>query len=153
MSDINPNNMIDVQDSTLKAGQRVIAIETEDGTVAIPVGVGSFVAGGKVFVEAPKRRVNTTATEATLNVVGNMRYEFGQPLSKLAINSIDGSALESVIVFTAGENFVLTLPTTVTHTIGRLLAGDISFESGKTYIISIRYTEAVASELESTVEA
>ena len=143
MQDINKTNIIDVVDSELLNGQRAIMIETSNGNIVLPVGVGSFVAGGKVFVEAQKTITNEESTEVVIDVSDNTRYEFTQPLVTLTINSIPLTGLASTLIFTAGVGFKLSIPETVS-TIGDLLSGVDLFAAGKKYVISCSYNEVIA---------
>lgn len=145
MADISTTNIVDVKDETLAAGQRAIKITTESGSVVVPVGVGSFMAGGNVYVEAQKTVTDDVSTSVTLPVVqANTRYVFSKPITRIKIDAVIESGMESEIVFTAGAGFTLELPTTVRNTIGSLLEGTDLFLSGASYIISFRYSEAVA---------
>lgn len=145
MADISTTNIVDVKDETLAVGQRAIKITTDSGSVVVPVGVGSFMAGGNVYVEAQKKVTDTTSTSVTIPVVkANTRYEFTQPLTSLTIDAVLDSGLESDIVFTAGTGFALKLPSDLAHTIGGLLEGTEVFSYGVSYIISFRYNEAIA---------
>lgn len=139
---ISASNTIDVQDTTLVNGQRAIMISTATGNVVIPVGVGSFVAGGKVFIEAQKTVTDNSSTAMELNVADNTRYEFGT-LTSLTIDGVPQSGLSSVITFTAGAGFSLSLPVSVA-TIGEILAGNEPFIEGKRYVISCCNNEAIA---------
>lgn len=140
---ISANNIIDVNDATLRTGQRAIKITTAEGDIVIPVGVGSFVSGGVVFVEAQKVVTDSTSTTVNLAVNDNTRYEFTLPITSLAITSVPSSGLESSVVFTAGAGFTMSVPEDV-PTIGMLLAGTDEFIAGKRYIISMRHGEMVA---------
>ena len=139
---INSNNIIDVVDMSLATGQRAIMISTADGNIVIPVGVGSFVAGGKVYVEAQKT-VTDIATEVTRAVEDNTRYVYEYPLTALNITAVPQTNLESEVVFTAGAGFSLSMPADV-NTIGELLSGDEPFVQGKRYVIAMKNNEAIA---------
>lgn len=139
---INSNNIVDVADITLAAGQRAIMISTSDGNIVVPVGVGSFVAGGKVYVEAQKT-VSDHSTSASSAIDDNTRYVYTNPLTQLNISAIPQTNLESEVVFTAGADFSLSMPADI-NTIGALLAGDEPFVQGKRYVIALKNNEAIA---------
>jgi hypothetical protein len=108
---INQNNVIDVDDASLAAGQRAIMIETANGNVVIPVGVGSFVAGGKVFVEAQSTITDENGTTVTIDLVkAHTRYELTNPVQTLTVSAIEDSNFESEIQFTAGASITVKLP-------------------------------------------
>ena len=145
MTILSNRNIVDISETTLSAGQRAMKITTSEGSVVVPVGIGSFVAGGNIYVEAQKRVVDDTSTAVTLNVVeANVRYEYTQPLTSLNIFATQDTGLESDIVFTAGTGFILAdLPVGI-NTLGPLLAGEEAFTTGIKYVINFRYNEAVA---------
>ena len=151
MSAISTTNIIDVQDTTLMSGQRAVMITTPEGNIVIPVGVGSFVAGGKVYVEAQKKVVDTTTTAANIAVNDNTRYEYTQPLTSLTLTSVPSSSLPSSIVFVAGSGFTMSIPGS-TYTIGKLLGGMEPFIEGKRYAISMSNNEAIAYTFNEVVE-
>lgn len=140
---INSNNIVDVADITLAAGQRAIMISTADGNIVIPVGVGSFVAGGKVFVEAQETVSDSSSTTVAKAIEDNKRYVYTAPLATLDITAVPQTNLESEVVFTAGAGFSLSMPADV-NTIGELLSGDEPFVQGKRYVIALKNNEAIA---------
>ena len=140
---INSNNIVDVADITLAAGQRAIMISTAEGNIVIPVGVGSFVAGGKVFVEAQETVSDSSSTTVAKAIEDNKRYVYTAPLATLDITAIPQTNLESEVVFTAGAGFSLSMPADV-NTIGELLSGDEPFVQGKRYVIAMKNNEAIA---------
>ena len=84
--------------------------------------------------------VTSGATTATLNVEPNTRYVFSNAVTKLTINSVVDSALESEIQFTAGSSITVELPASLG------MIGEPSFEGGKSYVISFKNNIAVAAE-------
>ena len=148
MSIINDSNIIDVQDNTLVAGQRAMRLTLADGsTFIVPVGVGSFVAGGKVYVEAMRTVTDTLSTSKTIsNFDANTRYVFEKPLTSLNIISVTDSVFESVIQFsTASSVTTIDLPASVGF------IGSTTLEPDSHYIISIRNNIAVIAKYEPGV--
>lgn len=139
MSEINENNLIPVTLSNLKAGQRIEKRTAADGSIFYVVqGVGSFVSGGKVFVEAQTTFTDETSTTVTLDVMAaNRRYVYTQPLTSLTVTAVEISTLESEIRFTAGTTITVELPSAL-----GLIAPPI-FTSGSSYIISVKDNVAV----------
>ena len=148
MSIINDSNIIDVQDNTLVAGQRAMRLTLGDGsTIIVPVGVGSFVAGGKVYVEAMRTVTDTFSTSKTIsNLDANTRYVFEKPLTSLNIISVTDSVFESVIQFsTASSVTTIDIPASVGF------IGSTTLEPDSHYIISIRNSIAVIAKYEPGV--
>lgn len=139
MSEISDNNLIPIPLSNLKAGQRLEKRTAADGsTIYIAQGIGSFVSGGKVFVEAQTTFTDDTSTEVTLPLMAaNRRYVYTQPLTRLDIEAIADSSLESEVRFIAGTNVVVTLPATVG------LVNQMQFVAGLRYIICVKDNTAV----------
>lgn len=146
--EINENNLIPVTLSDLKAGQRVEKRTAADGSVFYVVhGVGSFVSGGKVFVEAQTTFTDDTSTTATIRMKANRVYKFTQPLTRLVIESVENSVLESEILFTAGAGIRVTTSTAI---------GDVAmpvFTEGKSYFLSVKHGIIVGAEYTPGVEA
>lgn len=140
---INSNNIINVADMLLATGQRAIMISTSEGNIVIPVGVGSFVAGGKVYVEAQETALDSSSTTVAKAIEDNKRYVYTAPLATLDITAVPQTNLESEVVFTAGAGFSLSMPADV-NTIGELLSGDEPFVQGKRYVIALKNNEAIA---------
>lgn len=141
---INSSNIIDVVDMSLATGQRAIMISTADGNIVIPVGVGSFVAGGKIYVEAQETVSDSSSTTVVAKAIeDNKRYVYTAPLATLDITAVPQTNLESEVVFTAGAGFSLSMPADV-NTIGELLSGDEPFVQGKRYVIAMKNNEAIA---------
>lgn len=148
MSEINENNLIPVTLSDLKAGQRVEKRTAADGSVFYVVhGVGSFVSGGKVFVEAQTTFTDDSSTTATVQVKANRVYKFTQPLTQLNIESVENSVLESEILFTAGGSISVAVPSSV----GVLVMP--TFAENKSYCISVKHGIIVGAEYTPGVEA
>lgn len=133
MSDINENNLTPITQIDLKAGQRLIKRTAADGSVIfIAGGVGSFVAGGKVFVEAQTSFTDNTSTTATIDIAANRRYVFTQPLTSLTIQSVEDGALESEVQFATGSSIQVVLPASLA------IVTEENFQPNKHYIISIK---------------
>ena len=138
MSEINENNLIPVTLSDLKAGQRIEKRTAADGSVFYVVhGVGSFVAGGKVFVEAQTTFTDDTSTTATVQMKANRVYKFTKPLTQLIIESVEDSVLESEVIFTAGSSIKVTVPESVAF------VSTPSLVNNKRHILSIKNNTAV----------
>lgn len=140
MSDINENNLIQVDAASLKAGQRLEKHTASDGSVFYVVqGVGSFVSGGKVFVEAQTTIVDDTRTEPVIDILkANRRYVFTQPITSLFISAVEDSALESDIEFTVGDTDAnVTFPDTLKF-INRA-----AFRRNESCVISVKNNLAV----------
>ena len=140
MSEINENNLIPVTLSDLKAGQRLEKHTASDGSVFYVVqGVGSFVSGGKVFVEAQTTIVDDTSTEPVIDILkANRRYVFTQPIKSLFISAVDNSTLESDIEFTVGDtDAVVQLPASLK------MVNRAAFKRNESYIISVKNNIAV----------
>lgn len=133
MSNINENNYTPVNQADLKAGQRLIKRTAADGSVIyLAGGVGSFVAGGKVFVEAQTSFTDDTSTEVVMSVAGNRSYRYTQPLTSLTIESVENSPLESEIIFTAGDTITASIPASVG------VVGILTILAYKSYVLSIK---------------
>ena len=140
MSNINENNLIPVNPADLKPGQRLEKHTASDGSVFYVVqGVGSFVSGGKVFVEAQTTITDDTSTDAAIDILkANRRYVFTQPITSLSVNAIEDSNLESVIEFTVGESDAnVQLPASLK------MVNRASFKRNESYIISVKNNIAV----------
>ena len=140
MSNINENNLIPVNTADLKAGQRLEKHTAEDGSVFYVVqGVGSFVSGGKVYVEAQTTIVDDTSTEPVIDILkANRRYVFTQPITSLFVSAVEDSNLESVIEFTVGDtDAVVQLPASLK------MVNRAAFKRNESYIISVKNNIAV----------
>lgn len=139
MNNVNENNLIPVSVADLKAGQRLEKHTAADGSIFyVAQGVGSFVSGGKVFVEAQTTFTDDTSTSVVIDtLLANRRYVYTQPLTSLIVNHIETSNLESAIEFTAGENIQVMLPASL-----RMINSE-EFNQGNSYYIAIRNNIAV----------
>lgn len=140
MSEINENNLIPVNATALKAGQRLEKHTASDGSVFYVVqGVGSFVSGGKVFVEAQTTITDNTSTEPVIDILkANRRYVFTQPITSLFVSAVEDSNLESVIEFTVGESDAnVQLPASLK------MVNRAAFKRNESYIISVKNNIAV----------
>ena len=140
MSEISENNLIPVALSDLKKGQRIAKRTAADGSVFFVVqGVGSFVSGGKVFVEAQTTIMDDTSTEPLIDILkANRRYVFTQPITQLTVNAIEDSSLESMIEFTVGNlDAVVQLPASLK------MVNRAAFKRNESYIISVKNSIAV----------
>lgn len=141
MSNINENNYTPVTQSDLKAGQRLIKRTAADGSVIyLAGGVGSFVAGGKVFVEAQTSFTDYTSTEVVMSVEGNRSYRYTQPLTSLTVEYIENSPLESEIIFTTGDEITASIPASVG------VVGILTILANKSYVLSIKNNILTAAE-------
>ena len=140
MSNINENNLIPVNTADLKPGQRLEKHTASDGSVFYVVqGVGSFVSGGKVFVEAQTTIMDDTSTSPVIPVLkANRRYVFTQPLTSLFVSAVEDSNLESVIEFTVGDSdAVVQLPASLK------MVNLAAFKKRESYIICVKSNIAV----------
>jgi hypothetical protein len=140
MSNINENNLIPVNPADLKTGQRLEKHTASDGSVFYVVqGVGSFVAGGKVFVEAQTTIVDDTSTEPVIDILkANRRYVFTQPITSLFVGAVENSTLESDIEFTVGDT-----DANVRFPASLKMVNSTAFKRNESYIISIKNNRAV----------
>ena len=84
---------------------------------------------------------NTTDTTATLAVQKAKNYIYTQPLTSLAISSVETSYLETTLTFTAGTGIQVTFPQTLQK------VGEPKFEAGKKYIMCFWNNTVVVGEV------
>lgn len=84
-----------------------------------------------------------SGTEVSLSIEGNIRYQCTSALTSLTIMALTNSTLESVVEFTVGESFTLTLAEGVQY-LGTLPE---QYLAGEKYVIAVLYGTATMTRI------
>ena len=112
-------------------------------TVALNTG-DSIDAYTKAEVDAMIHKVivNETSTALTVPELNENTYIVcSNPLTSLTVDTVEKSAKESIIIFTAGNNFNASFPADLEW------IAEPNFESGKKYVLVCNYNIAAASQV------
>lgn len=82
-----------------------------------------------------------TGTASELTAAANCYYTFNAPLTALTVTAVETSPAETVLKFTVGDSASISFPSSLSW------VGEPSFETGKTYLVSIVNNIAVAAEV------
>lgn len=86
--------------------------------------------------------VNETSTALVVPELNENTYIIcSNPLTSLTVNTVEKSAKESIIIFTAGNNFTASFPADLEW------IAEPTFESGKKYVLICNYNIAAASQV------
>lgn len=105
-------------------------------------------AGNSSGGSSSMQTVTSAETAPDFAVTGGKRYKFTQPLTTLTVSSVENSANESEIIFTAGTGFDIALPESIDT-----IPEEPSFEDGKSYVINICNNMAVCAAYKPGVTA